>query len=74
MLTKGTRVLLRTTNGGECIGYLCRDYEPTYRVEILPERGAAFWVEASRIRSIEPADWQPPNFNPQGASDEKEPA
>lgn len=54
LLVKGARVIVRTTNGGEAIGYLARDYEPTYRVEFIPDRGTPFWIEAARIKSIAP--------------------
>lgn len=58
----GTKVRLRTVNGGNCIAYVSHsDYRPTYGQWFRHFRHDGegwqanndFWVEASRIASVE---------------------
>jgi hypothetical protein len=50
-LPKGSRVAIRTTNGGFVVGTLSADYVPTYRVEIDE---AALPIPAERLLAVDP--------------------
>jgi hypothetical protein len=55
MLTKGTVVLIRTTNGGEIVTRLSENYRPTYDVVCdanLADNTRWFLIPAVRIQSI----------------------
>jgi hypothetical protein len=54
MISKGTKVLLKTINGGECVVILTHDYKPTYPTTFERMEGGEFTVMGDRIKSIEP--------------------
>lgn len=55
MIRKGTKVEIRTTNGGHTFATLLEDYRPTYHVVIdRPNNGYAI-IEPERIKSLVPA-------------------
>lgn len=49
MIPKGTLVLIKTTNGGECMNVLAAPYNPTFDVEL-----ADFTIPHFRVASVEP--------------------
>lgn len=51
-MTKGTKVILETTNGGYSVVTLTHDYKPTYAVTVLHPAGHTFTVMAGRIKSV----------------------
>lgn len=53
VIAKGTRVRLRTTNGGDCVVVLAETYRPTFACTFLAPEGHWFVVLADRIRSVE---------------------
>lgn len=55
MIPAGTRVRLRTTNGGDCVVTLHAqtDYRPSYGAAFVYDNGRVFSVEAERIASVE---------------------
>lgn len=53
-MNKGTQVVLRTTNGGECFVKLTHEYRPTYAVTVERADGSYFTVLADRIASVTP--------------------
>jgi hypothetical protein len=64
-IAKNTVVCIRTTNGGTTVVKLAEEYRPSYSVRVQNEMyaaGAAWLLEASRIRSIEPVNnyWTAP--------------
>lgn len=52
-MNKGTRVTLRTTNGGEIVVTLIHDYKPSYPATVQRADGGYFTVMADRIKSVE---------------------
>ena len=51
MIPQGTKVLLKTTNGGELVTRLLETYRPTYSAVIESGNGYAI-ITAHRIKSI----------------------
>jgi hypothetical protein len=54
VIQKGTKVMIRTTNGGEATVTLTREYVPTYPVWIEYEFGHQTVLMPCRIKSIMP--------------------
>lgn len=53
MLAKGTKVLVRTTNGGELVAQLALNYRPTYDA-VLELNGRTVVISPWRLKSIDP--------------------
>ncbi|MBR0693638.1 hypothetical protein [Bradyrhizobium lablabi] len=51
MISKGTKVRITTTNGGDSVAVLLSDYRPTY-CAVLDFNGACVVINAGRIKSI----------------------
>jgi len=54
-IAKGTKVELRTTNGGYSVVTLVHEYRPTYSAEFRHAAGRTFVVMADRIKSVQVA-------------------
>jgi hypothetical protein len=53
-INKGTKVRIRTTNGGDAVVTLLEDYRPTYTVCVEPSCGRGYYfVSPDRLKSIE---------------------
>lgn len=53
VLPKGTRVRVRTTNGGELVGDLLEWHRPTYYVALQHPAGYPVVIEGWRVKSVE---------------------
>lgn len=55
MISRGTTVRVRTTNGGDTVAVLAENHYPTYDV-VLADRDAWFIIPSFRVSSVEIAD------------------
>lgn len=51
MITKGTKVIVRTTNGGEVVGVLDHNYAPSYSVTVVVPHGYVCII-GWRVKSV----------------------
>lgn len=56
IITKGTRVRVRTTNGGELIGPLFSNHYPTYDVELESEGKRFVLIPSYRVETVSIVD------------------
>jgi len=55
IVPKGTRVLIKTTNGGELTTTLVEDYRPTYDL-VIGDGEHTVLIGRERIKSVDPIE------------------